>query len=436
MFKNRHFLSLAGQVSSGLFGFISFGIIARISNRTTFGNWIVFMTAYTFFEMLRNGMIQTSLVKFLAGETEETAGKINGAGWLISFFVTIIYLLTGLLFLCFHINDTGWSLVVRYGAIALLCSLPYNYSIWLLQVDFQFNKILLLRLLNQVLYVTALVTQLLVHKTSLELILFSFMIANLIPGLLAVFSGWCHLADIFRTDKLSLLKIFHFGKFSMGTSVGANLLKSSDTFIIQAMLGPAYVALYTAPQKMLELVEIPLRSFSATAIPLMAGYTNNKQKDKVAQVFEKYTGGISLMLVPFVVLCILFSDFIMRILGGHAYASTGQTLRIFMVYALLMPLDRFLGISLDIVNKPALNFYKVLIMLIVNIAGDFAAIKFFHSINIVALSSLLTFGAGIIIGRIFLLRYLNFTFRGILTSGRELVAGTLNKVKDIFSFSA
>jgi len=262
------------------------------------------------------------------------------------------------------------------------------------------------------------------------------MIANLIPGLLAVFSGWCHLADIFRTDKLSLLKIFHFGKFSMGTSVGANLLKSSDTFIIQAMLGPAYVALYTAPQKMLELVEIPLRSFSATAIPLMAGYTNNKQKDKVAQVFEKYTGGISLMLVPFVVLCILFSDFIMRILGGHAYASTGQTLRIFMVYALLMPLDRFLGISLDIVNKPALNFYKVLIMLIVNIAGDFAAIKFFHSINIVALSSLLTFGAGVIIGRIFLLRYLNFTFRGILTSGRELVAGTLNKVKDIFSFSA
>lgn len=429
MFKNRHFLSLAGQIASGLFGFITFGTITRMSDRITFGNWIVFITAYTFFEMLRNGLIQTSLVKFLAGTDALNSRKINGAGWLISLAVTGIYLSTSLVFLCFHISDSGWSLFIRYGSLALLCSLPLNYSLWLLQVDFQFNRILVLRLFNQLIYLLLLLIQFTLHRTSLLLILYSFIAANLIPGIFSILAGWCRLKDIFHTDKESLLKIFHFGKFSMGTAISSNLLKSSDTFIIQALMGPYFVALYTAPQKMLELVEIPLRSFAATAIPQMAGHVNAGQKNRVAEIFEKYTGGISLMVIPFILVCMVFAGLIMHTLGGGQYSETAPTLRIFMVYALLMPLDRFLGISLDIVNKPALNFYKVMIMLGVNILGDFAAIRFFHSINMVALSSLLTFLAGIVIGRLFLKRYLNFSFSGIFNRGIKLVTEYAEKIR-------
>ena len=432
MFRNKHFLSLSGQVISGLLGFISFGIIARISDKVSFGNWIVFITAYTFFEMLRNGMIQTSLVKFLAGSAPENAIKINGAGWFISLVFSFIYILTGLILISFNINDTGWLLFIRYGAISLLFSLPYNYTIWLLQVDFQFNKILILRLLNQGSFVILLLLQIILRHSSLKIILGSFIIANLIPGLISFFLGWSRFTDLFHTSKETILTLFHYGKYSMGTSVGSNLLKSSDTFIIQALMGPYFVALYTAPQKMLEIIEIPLRSFAATAIPLMAGYANKNDKPQVSMVFEKYTGGISLMIIPFLLACILFASLIMRILGGNAFAGTGSTLQIFMVYALLMPLDRFLGISLDILNKPALNFIKVMFMLGVNIAGDLIAIRYFHSINIVALSSLLTFISGIIIGRLFLKKYLNFTTIGIFRRGIDLVKEYFGKMKNLF----
>lgn len=432
MFKNKHFLSLSGQVISGLLGFISFGIIARISDKSSFGNWIVFITAYTFFEMLRNGMIQTSLVKFLAGSTPENTRKINGAGWFISLIFSCIYILTGLILISFHINDTGWLLFTRYGAISLLFSLPYNYTVWLLQVDFQFDRILILRLFNQGSFVMLLLAQLIFHHSSLKFILCSFIIGNLIPGLISFFLGWSRFTDLFHTSKETILAMFHYGKYSMGTSVGSNLLKSSDTFIIQALMGPYFVALYTAPQKMLEIIEIPLRSFTATAIPLMAGYANKNDKPAVSVVFEKYTGGISLMIIPFLFTCILFASFIMKILGGNAFAGTGSTLQIFMVYALLMPLDRFLGISLDIMNKPALNFIKVMFMLAVNIAGDLIAIKYFHSINIVALSSLFTFMSGIFIGRFFLKKYLNFTFSGIFRRGVDLLKEYFGKLKNSF----
>jgi len=429
LFRNRHFLSLCGQVISGLLGFVSFGIIARISDKTSFGNWMVFITAYTFFEMLRNGMIQTSLVKFLAGSTLENARKINGAGWFISLVFSFIYLLTGLILIDLHINDTGWFLFVRYGALSLLCSLPYNYTVWFLQVDFQFNRILILRLLNQGSFVILLLIQVILHHSNLSLILSSFILATLIPGLISFVMGWSRFTDLFHTSKETIRNMFHYGKYSMGTSVGSNLLKSSDTFIIRALMGPYFVALYTAPQKMLEIIEIPLRSFAATAIPLMAGYANKNDKQQVSTVFEKYTGGISLMLIPFLISCIVFATFIMRILGGNAFAGTGSTLQIFMVYALLMPVDRFLGISLDIMNKPALNFIKIMIMLGVNIAGDVIAIKYFHSINLVALSSLLTFFSGIIIGRFFLKKYLDVTFSGIFSRGIDLLAEYFYKLK-------
>lgn len=421
MFKNRHFLSLTGQLITGLFGFVSFGMIARMADKTLFGNWILFITAYTFFEMLRNGMIQTSLVKFLSGAGADDSVKINGGGWFISIAITLIYGLAGLLLLGMHVKDGGWELFIRYGALALLSSLPYNYSLWLLQVDFQFNRILILRLINQSVYVVLLGILLSRHVHSLNLILCSFIAANLIPGMYSLISGWCRVGDILHTNRTSILSLFHFGKYSMGTSIGANLLRSSDTFLIQAFMGPVFVALYTAPQKMMEVIEIPLRSFAATAIPLMAGYVNRKEAPKVAETFEKYTGGISLILLPVIAGTFVLADLIMRILGGPQYAGTGSTLRIFMVYSLLMPLDRFLGISLDMVNKPALNFLKVGIMLIVNILGDLAAIYWFHSINFVALSSLLTFMAGITLGSLFLKRYVSFSFRGIFQRGLELV---------------
>ncbi len=382
--------------------------------------------------MLRNGMIQTSLVKFLSGASQHTIVKINGGGWFISLVITIVYGLTGLLLLGLPVSDGGWLLFIRYGSLALLSSLPYNYSLWLLQVDFQFNRILYLRLINQSVYVALLGYQFFRHSHSLNQILLAFIAANLIPGLFSLFSGWCRIGDLFHTDRKSVASLFHFGKYSMGTSIGANLLRSSDTFLIQAFMGPGFVALYTAPQKMMEVIEIPLRSFAATAIPQMAGYVNKKEDPKVVEIFEKYTGGISLILFPVIAGTFIFSDIIMRVLGGLQYAGTGSTLRIFMLYSLLMPLDRFLGISLDIVNKPALNFLKVFFMLVINVLGDLAAIYWFHSINYVALSSLLTFITGIALGSLFLKKSLAFTFRGILDRGLELLTTyykkmTLNK---------
>jgi Na+-driven multidrug efflux pump len=69
-----------------------------------------------------------------------------------------------------------------------------------------------------------------------------------------------------------------------------------------------------------------------------------------------------------------------------------------MSFAMFYPLDRFLGVTLDIIHQPKINFYKVLVMLVTNVTFDFIGIHFFHNINGVALGSLFTFLSGVFFG--------------------------------------
>jgi hypothetical protein len=64
----------------------------------------------------------------------------------------------------------------------------------------------------------------------------------------------------------------------------------------------------------------------------------------------------------------------------------------------ILPLDKFAGVLLDTVNKPDLNFYKVMIQLAVNITGDYFAITLFGTLESVALVSTATFCAGMAFG--------------------------------------
>ncbi|MCC7318469.1 MAG: hypothetical protein IT219_08035, partial [Bacteroidales bacterium] len=66
----------------------------------------------------------------------------------------------------------------------------------------------------------------------------------------------------------------------------------------------------------------------------------------------------------------IFAEEIVTILGGSDYTITANIFRIFCIYGLLLPIDRFIGIGLDSVNLPRKNFYKVVYMASFNIIGD------------------------------------------------------------------
>ena len=115
-------------------------------------------------------------------------------------------------------------------------------------------------------------------------------------------------------------------------------------------------------------------------------------------------------------------------LGGAQYAESAIVLRILAVYTAFLPLDRFSGVTLDIIGKPKFNFIKVLLMLLVNVVGDIIAIHYIGNIWAVAGVSILTFFTGVVFGNFILKKYLQHTVGETLRTGVRQAINIFNPV--------
>jgi O-antigen/teichoic acid export membrane protein len=243
--------------------------------------------------------------------------------------------------------------------------------------------------------------------------------------------GWSRISRLRQRSPAATRELAHFGKFSVGSYVGASLLRSSDTFIVNFALGPAALAVYSLAQRFVELIDLPLRSFLSAAIPALSAAFNQHNLPEVGRLLRKNAGLLTWALVPVIVLTVLLADVPIALIGGSKYVGTpaANLLRIIIVLAALFPIDRFIGVTLDVINQPRLNLLKVFLMLAVNVTGDLVGVLVFGNIYGVALASLPTVLAGFVFGYLQLRRFLPVSIRGILRTGLEEVRGLLRRAR-------
>ena len=215
------------------------------------------------------------------------------------------------------------------------------------------------------------------------------------------------------------MEIVHYGKYSLGSTVVSKLLGNTDTFIITSMLGTTALAIYSIPVKLMEIIEFPLRSFVGTGMSAMAVAYNQKNDKETNFILHKYSGILTLTFIPLTLGAFIFADLAIKILGGPQYVGTeaANIYRLLMLIALLHPADRFIGVTLDIIHKPKINFYKVIIMLIVVVVGDFTGILIFNNVYGIVMASLFTVLAGLYYGYWQLNKFMSFSMREMMAIG-------------------
>ncbi|GAL85264.1 hypothetical protein MYP_2493 [Sporocytophaga myxococcoides] len=435
--SNNNILSLTGNIIAAGFGFISFALLARIFSKEDFGNWILFITVYVFIELLRVGFLQTPLVKFCSGVSEREKEKVIGSAWLFAILITISFVVLCFLLkqvMLFYIDSEGAIYFFNYFWILIIVTLPYNFSSWILQVDMKFSKIIYIRLISIGVFIVLLCVEMFLHRGK-EFIVQSYLISHFFGSLFCVIAGWTNIKSIRFAEWKKVKDLFNFGKFSMGTMVGANLLRSSDTFLIGAFLGGEAVAIFNIPLKLFELVEIPLRSFAATALPSFSRLVNSKDLQGLSKKLERTAGMFSIMLLPIVVFCIIFAEYLVVLLGGEGYEESANILRIFALHAALMPIDRYSGLALDVLSRPQQNMFKVIVMVCINSLGVFIVLKSFGMLWPVAIVSILTFSAGVIMGIFFLKRDIKIVPSKLFSEGFKEIKSSVKKLKSKLNLS-
>ncbi|HMG84025.1 MAG TPA: oligosaccharide flippase family protein [Ferruginibacter sp.] len=437
--RNKHFLSLAGNGSMAVLSIVTYSLLYRMLTEEEMGNWVFFQFAFILIDTFRTGFLQTAIVKFFAGADAERATEVVGSVWFVALWITGVFLFADLagIALLRHIHDTSLVLFIQWSGAAFLLSLPMNISMWVVQAEQRFDKILYIRMISQGSFIILILFFYFFHARHLSLqeVFVSYIISSLLTAIVCLFSGWTAVKHFVKRSKACIMEVFHFGKYSVGTVVSSSLLRSSDTFIINFMLGPAPLAIYNLPQRLLEVIEIPMRSFLATAMPEMSVAANQNDMVSVANIMKKYAGLLTMALIPIAIVGMLSADIVVGLIGGGKYVHTeaANVFRIFLLFSILNPLDRFMGITLDIIHKPHLNFIKVLIMLFATIITDIIGIYIFHNVYGPAWASIFTFFVGIVYGYLVLRKYLKFGIPEIIkfgyTESIHIIQGFILKLK-------
>jgi len=437
--KEKNIQSLAGNMLTAGFGFLNFVVLTRSFDKEIFGEWILYLTGATFVEMFRFGITRTALIRFLSGAKEEEKKQLIGSNWLIGLVASLLIAIILWLVLYFfpdQVKQSGFYLFFKWYPILAFLNLPFNNALTIQQAKQYFGQIFIVKTLNSGLFFAGLTINLFWLKLDLIYVIWFHLGISAFVSLITILAGWDGLRYLTKANKATNSTILNFGKYTTLTLIGTNLLRSADTFIIAlSPLGTAAVALYSIPMKLTELLQIPLRSFVATAFPKMSKASIQNDIKMVRYYFYSYAGSMTILFIPVAVFGFIFSDFFVLLLGGQQYigvdpitgASTSAIFKVFALYGILLPIDRLTGVGLDSINKPKKNFYKIIYMVSANIIGDLIAVFVFKSLMAVAVVTIIFTFLGVIIGYRYLTKELQLNPRLIWVEGWKVYS---NKVKE------
>jgi len=426
--NNKHFFSLAGNVIMSAFTIVIMAMLYRfMPSKAEVGNWVFFLTMFGLVEMFRAGFLTTATIKFYAGADKDRAAEVIGSCWVVGSIITagLIILNVPALLLLKVVHIEGLAFFLKWFGLSYLLTLPSIVANCVLQAEGRFDRLMYMRAVTQGSFMLSLLVFVLLHRLTLETVVFSNLLSYLITSIFVIAKGWTHLSAWRRKSKRAIMELYHFGKYSVAGNISSNLLRTSDIFIIGFMFGgdagAALVAVYNFGLRLMEIIEIPLRSFIATAMPSMATAYNSGKKEQVIYIMKKYAGTLTMGLIPVCLGAVLLADVAVYIIGGTKMVGSeaANVLRLFMTFALLFPADRFLALTLDVIHKPNINFIKILIMLVVNVAGDFAGIAIFGNIYGLAITTVFPTLVGVFIGYWALKKYQPFHLRDIYKTGFE-----------------
>jgi len=418
--KNTHFQSLLGSGVVAIFGLLVISILYR-TLKIDIATYVLFLTCFGFVDTLRSGFLSFAFVKFYAGVKVERASEITGSTWFLALLITAGLIVLSVVALAFssYIGDPGIVFFLKYFPWVFLAGLPYFMAGLVLQGDKRFDRLLLLRFVNQISFTILVVALAVLKKTTVDTVLQAYTISNLAASLAAMFCGWTMISSMKHITKSAITDLFNFGKYSIGTNISTTLFKVTDVFFIETFLGKAALGVYYLGGRLVQIIEVPLSSFVASGMPALSDLYNNGKKEEMMQLMKKLTGMVSVALFGVAILSILFAEPIIMVIGGKDYIHTAapNLFRIFMFIAAFSPADRLFAVGVDVIHKPQINFYKIWIMLVVNLVGDLIGTLVFHSIYGVVCANMFPILTGMLVAYIPLNNYYPFSLWGVFVTG-------------------
>jgi len=399
--------SLTGNVVYASFSLVLFLLLVRHVGKELYGEWVIFMTVASIADLFRTGLAGTGAIRKISISQGIDRSRQVASSYYLAIFstgaITLVFLMAGLILRHYN-SDSFYYKVFLYYPMLGIANLSLNQALQYSQGAQDFKRVMIVRSAGGLLNLLIPGLYIFYGMISFEGLVISYTIASLAISLFTLSTGWDGSRKLGYFNINSIRELSRFGKYATLSTLSSSLLRSSDAIIISLapLMGASAVAIYAIPFKVVELVEIPLRSFTATVYPKLSRAIREgpEQFNRILYQYLTYT---IVLLFPVLLSLMIFPDTFLKFMGGTEYADSlkvqKQILSLLLLYILLLPLDRYLGMALFALDKPRANFTKIIYMLSANVVLDLLAVFVFRSLVGVAAASLFFTIIGIIVGK-------------------------------------
>lgn len=396
-----------------VFGFGSFFLLVRLLSKDEFGVWALFLTITSLAEMIRGGLIQNALIKYLVDADAEAYPKIITVSFVLNILLTlisIIFIYLGAEFLSLAWESEALEWMLYYYILTTVVLVPLSQLNFIEQGNFKFKGIFYSTSVRQgVFFMLILLIYFSEFYISLVMLALFQVVAALAGTLVAYYFTKGSLRFSRKIEFGWVKKLLNFGKYSFGTNVSTYFLKSIDQIMLGSLVSTTSVATYNVALRTTNLIEVPTASIAALIFPQGAQQIKAGGKEAIKMLYEKSVGAILALILPFMTLIMLFPNFITLIIAGGEYLDVVPILQVTILYSLFVPFARQFGTILDSIGRPRITFFTVLATACINALANYYFITNFGTIG-AAYGTLTASIFGFIIGQTILSRVLKVGF--------------------------
>ena len=336
------------------------------------GIWSLFLAIFALVETIKQGLLRNPMIKFLSEpEYVNNRNKIQSASLITNMLFSAIVII--LLFFGRHIctnwlNTPELFPLFQWGILIILILIPFNHFEVLLQAHFKFKAIFYGYLFRQGIFLFLIIILLIFHKSSLTLVnLVRLQIVSLLCGtLILMYLARKYFYPKIDTDKRTMLRMFHFGKYIFGTNVFSAFGRSADQFISAGLISSDVVAYYNVVSRINNMMDVPSIAIADVLFPKNVEAMATSGTDKVRYYFERMVGTIVSILAPISIIIFSIPHLFIKILAGSKYYAAVPILQIVILFSFLRPFSYQFGTTMDAIGKPRVNFWVNLLTMSLN----------------------------------------------------------------------
>ncbi len=341
-------------------------LVTRIHSPEDVGVWTVFTALFFFLTKVREGIVQTALVKFSAGLKSESYWRVLKTSFVISLALeTLISLLVATVGLL-NVFPKLTALLILYPFYAIGWSV-YRWSLFVFQsklqveVIFRMNLVVMLMLSIgfsiTILGAYPLWAMVLVLGTS-SCCAATYGLKNI--GFQNIWQG--------KFSPTLLGELLDFGKYGLVREISGTLSTRINVFLSATLLSFTEAGLLGIAQRFTQLVLIPNAAIQTLIFPKACEFNHQQKNDQLKRLFEESVAMLLGMLLPLVITLSIFASSMIEFFNGSTYVAAAPLL-IVMVFtvALYSPFGNGFGSIINAIGKPRLNVTVVTVNSVINI---------------------------------------------------------------------